>query len=147
MNIKEAFGALKLKFTSANKIGVERATITGDEWNAIESFYLTFGADLASTRKELEELQEEWNEEQSKMIRIRLERDALREKVQRFKGVIDSLGGITTLNIELLEAYNGLCDVSHSADIKQVATESVTQPKIDFCYACGTASRRLHQKT
>jgi len=30
---------------------------------------------------ELEELQEEWNEEQSKMIRIRLERDALREKV------------------------------------------------------------------
>jgi len=27
----------------------------------------------------------------------------------------------------------------NSADTKQVTTESVTQPKIDFCYACGTA--------
>jgi len=90
------------------------------------------------------------------------ELDALRGKVQRFKGVIDSLGGIATLNIDLLEAYNSLCDVSQIgnsvdsnerpdpgmnmyyknrtiANTEKVSTESVTQPKIDFCYACGTA--------
>jgi len=88
--------------------------------------------------------------------------EALRGKVQGFKSVINSLGGITTLNIDLLEAYRGLCAASqlyNSADsnerpdpgmniyyknrtianTEKVATESVTQPRINFCYACGTA--------
>ena len=51
----------------------------GQYWEILEELSARKN-DLDRTRKELEELQEEWNEEQSKMIRIQLERDVLRGK-------------------------------------------------------------------
>ena len=67
--------------------------------------------------------------------------EALRGKVQRFKSVINSLGGIATLNIDLLGAYNSLCDVSQPG-VRDGQAEKCTHPQgyiksVRICGLCG----------
>jgi len=58
----------------------------------------------------------------------------------RFKAAM-SRSGCITVSIEELNTIKEevAAQPSNPADSEKVTTESVTQPKIDFCHACGTA--------
>jgi len=71
------------------------------------------------------------------------ELETLRGKVRRLESVINSLGGIATPNIDLLEAYRGLCDISQPG-VRDGQAKKCTHPqgyiksvRICVCGLCG----------